>query len=275
MGLVSPKGEGEEDDELQIQLSGELWLDGLENLDGRDDEVRFDLADWPEPVREQLRERLDLFLVVSHWADDTTLVVTEPLDPVYLERVLTQVRDQASQPVTPAPETPSVAEPAPVEDEIGYDLEGWDEVNRSVLFAALEADGIRFRVTLPTDADGEELIVAEADEARVDELIDDIVGPEDEDDERPISRPELLGELFVAADRLAREPDDSVAQRTLRDGAEAADEGAPPYGVEKAWWRAIGVQAGELAQLFGVHGVEHDDVAAKAAELRDALRPYV
>jgi hypothetical protein len=278
MGLVSPKGEGEEDDELQIQLSGELWLEGLENLDGRDDEVRFDLSDWPEDVRARLRERLDLFMVVSWWADDTTLVVTEPLDLVYLDRVLGQVREEAARPAVAAEDGGGEAEGP--QDEIGYDLEGWDEVNRSVLFAALEADGIRFRVTLPTDEDGEELIVAEADEARVDEIIDGIVGPDEGDDadgdgDRPAARPELLGELFVAADRLAREPDDSGAQRTLRDGAEAAVEGAPPFGVEKAWWRAVGAQAGALAELFGAHGVEHDEVAAQAAALRDVLRPYV
>jgi hypothetical protein len=284
MGLVSPKGEGEEDDELQIQLSGDLWLEGLDNLDGREDEVRFDLADWPEDVRERLRERLGLFMVVSYWADESTLVVTEPLDPVYLERVLGQVRDEALRPAgdaAPGSDGTDGADGASVpDDEIGYDLEGWDEVNRSVLFAALDAEGIRFRVTPATDADGEELIVAESDEVRVDEIIDGLVEPDDagepgEDGDRPLTRPELLGELFVAADRLVREPDDGGAQRTLREGAEAAVAGAPPFGVEKAWWRAVGAQATALTELFGVHGVEHDEVATEAAALRDVLRPYV
>jgi hypothetical protein len=277
MGLVSPKGEDDGEDELQIQLSGELWLDGLENLDGREDEVRFDLADWPEVTRERLRERLDLFLVVSHWVDDTTLVVTEPLDPVYLERVLNQVKDQTQQGVDPSP-GPSVEAPGgdvPI-DEIGYDLDGWDEVNRSVLFAALDAEGIAFRIALPVDDPGgdEELIVAEADEARVDEIIDGIIEP-DADDDRPAARPELLGELFVAADRLVRDPTEPGAHRALRDGVEAAGDGAPPFGVEKAWWQAVVRQAGELVERFGAHGVEHDEIAEQATSLRDLLRPYV
>jgi hypothetical protein len=277
MGLVSPKGEDDGEDELQIQLSGDLWLEGLENLDGREDEVRFDLSDWPPPVREQLRERLDLFMVVSHWADDTTLVVTDPLDLVYLDRVLGQVREQAQRGDTGAPAADDAAE-EPAIEEIGYDLDGWDEVNRSVLFAALEAEGIAFRIALPEDGpDGdvaEELIVAEADEVRVDEIIDGIVEPEDDDD-RPAAPPELLGELFVAADRLSHDPDDSGAQRALRGGAEAARDGAPPFGVERAWWRTVAEQANELVLRLGAHGVEHDEVAERAAALRDVLRPFV
>lgn len=277
MGLVSPKGEDDGEDELQIQLSGELWLDGLENLDGRQDEVRFDLADWPEATRHRLRERLDLFLVVSHWVDDTTLVVTEPLDPVYLDRVLAQVKEQAEQGVAGAPGSSDdpPGEEARV-DEIGYDLDGWDEVNRSVLFAALEAEGVAFRIALPVDDPGgaEELIVAEADEVRVDEIIDGIVEPEGDDD-RPAARPELLGELFVAADRLAHDPTDAGAHRALRDGVEAAGEGAPPFGVEKAWWQAVVGQAGALVERFGAHGVGHDEIVDEATALRDLLRPYV
>ncbi|MDQ2650654.1 MAG: hypothetical protein M3Z03_14045 [Actinomycetota bacterium] len=276
MGLVSPKGEDDGEDDLQIQLSGELWLDGLENLDGREDEVRFDLADWPEATRERLRERLDLFLVVSHWADDTTLVVTEPLDPVYLERVLTQVKEQAGQELdpTPAGQVDAPAGGGPVE-EIGYDLDGWDEVNRSVLFAALEAEGIAFRIALPVDdpEGAEELIVAEADEVRVDEIIDGIVEPDGDDG--PAARPELLGELFVAADRLVRDPTDPGGHRALQEGVEAAADGAPPFGVEKAWWQAVVRQAGELVDRLGAHGVEHDEIVEQATSLRDLLRPYV
>jgi hypothetical protein len=37
----------------------------------------------------------------------------------------------------------------------------------------------------------------------------------------------------------------------------------------------VGAQATALTELFGVHGVEHDEVATEAAALRDVLRPYV
>lgn len=268
MGLVSPKGEDDGEDDLDIQLSGELWLEGLENLDGSQDEVRFDLGDWPDAARQLLRERLELFMVVSSW-EGSTLVVTEPLDPVYLDRVLTQVREQAEAGLAPG------AGGAPVA-ELAYDLDGWDEVNRSVLFAALEAEGIPYRVAVPDDdPEGpDELLVAEADEARVDEIIDGIVEP-DEDDDRPSARPELLGELFVAADRLARDPTDSGAHANLRDGVETAGTAAPPFGVERAWWRGVVAQADAVVERFGAHGVEHDEVADLAGQLRDALRPYV
>ncbi len=279
MGLVARRGDDDEDDDVQIQLSGDLWLDGLENLDGRDDVVQFDLADWPEATRARLRERLDLLMVVSHWNDDTTLVVTEPLDPVYLERVLNQVRDEAERGVALPADRGGVAEETTTEvttpDEIGYDLEGWDEVNRSVLFAALDAEGIRFRVTVPgaDGDDGDELIVVEADEARVDELIDEIVEPGG--DERGDVPPELLGELFVLADRLAHDPLDHDARRSLAAKAEQATSSRPPFGVERAWWRAVTEQSAGLVEMMGTAGVDHDAVVADATELRDALRPYV
>jgi hypothetical protein len=264
MGLVARRGDDEGDEESGGQLSGELVISGLDGLDGAADELRFAFEAWPEAALQRLRERLELLEVVHRW-DSGVLIVSEPLDPVYLDRIIGQVQQESA----------TAAEPSDAADEIGYDLTGWDAVNRSVLFAAMEAEGIAYRL------DGDELVVAEADEAQVDQFVDDIIGPDPEDEEgdaggaRPEARSEVMGELFVAADRLVHDPDDRDARTTVTDGAEVASSSSPPYGVEKAWWQGIGARTAALVALFDAPNDQGDTIIEQATELRDTLRPYV
>jgi len=249
MGLVSRRGEEEEE-------QGEVRITGFGDLDGdRPDDLLFELDDWDDKARTLLRERLVL-LGASHTWEGTTLVVAET-DEAWIERVIEQVEDELA-----------VSLDADAE-QIGYDLAGWDDVNRGVLVTALDEESIAYAV------DGDELFVHEIDEQRVDDLIDAIVDPDAAPSTGGEARTEVMGELFVAADRLIHDPADGDGRRTIADGAAVAASSAPPYGMDKTWWQDIGKRCQALVTLLDGPLPDDDVVIEQAMALRDALRPFV
>jgi hypothetical protein len=159
------------------------------------------------------------------------------------------------------------------DDQIGYDLTGWDDANVGLLRDRLEEQEIPYAL----DDDGE-LVVLEIDEARVDEVIDAILEPDAPPAAGGEARSELLGDLFVAADRLTHDPSDPEGRAGITSGAAETADHAPPYGIEKAWWRDLGDRLDAFARLIGGGvPVEEEDraIGDAATELRDHLRSYV
>ncbi len=252
MGLL---GQRSDDDEER----GDISIAGLEHL-GEDEETVYELDDWGDRGRSLLQARLATLGVPHRWEDVSSLVIAAT-DEAWVERVMDQVEDDLSLALDP--DVPQVA----------YDLTSWDALGREQLFASLEDEAV------PYGIDGEELFVHEIDEQRVDELIDAIVSPEgggddDDDSDDPSGGvPEAMGELFVAADRLARDPGD--AEGTLGLIAAVRHPGPTPYGMDGVWWDSVVAKAGVLVELRDADEPDDDAVADAATELRDALRPYV
>ena len=249
MGLVSKQPEDAE------EQGPEVLITGFGGLDEQQDEVELELDDWSEPARAALDERLHLLEAPHRW--EGALLVVPEQDAAWVERILEQVEDERS------------AELDPDAEQIGYDLAGWDEPNRDLLVAALEDEAIAFGF------DGDELIVHEIDEQRVDELIDEIVSPGAPPADGGEARTEVMGELFVAADRLAHDPRDHEGRRAIRAGAEEAATHAPPYGMDKAWWQGVGERCAALVLLFDGPVGDEEPIADAASSLREVLRPYV
>lgn len=168
---------------------------------------------------------------------------------------------------------PLVAGPTldPVDDEIGYDVGDWNDGERRQLATALAVEGIRSRW------EGMELVVAEADADRVEELIDDIDHPDaldadgDADDD---GGAELLSVLYVAADVLQHDPGSAVAIVEVLEASEQASELGPPYGLDGEVWREVQRRADALADVLGDRAAD-DEVMAAAKALREAVRPLV
>jgi hypothetical protein len=259
MGLVSKRG-GEDEQQGNISIAG-LDLPG-----DKPAESVYELDDWSDRGRTMLRERLETLGVPHHWEEPTSLVISEP-DEAWVERIMDQVEDDLS--IAVDPEVPQIA----------YDLAEWDSTWRARLFERLQDEAV------PYGTEGDELYVHEIDEQRVDEMIDSIVEPPDGTDAAAPTDggPEVMGELFVAADRVARDPsgDGSAA---LVEALDRATGSAVPYGMDQAWWGDVLAKARELVALVAAaddadDDVNHDareEVVAEAAKaLRDGLRPYV
>jgi hypothetical protein len=249
MGLLSERSE--DDDE-----HGEVNITGLDGLDGgATDEMVYDLDDWGDRARGVLRERLETLGVPHRWEDQSLVVAAS--DEAWVERIMDQVEDDLSVSLDPDVE------------QIAYDLSGWDVDNRERLFEVLEDEAV------PYGIDGDELFVHEIDEQRVDEMIDAIVRPPGEPAPEPDGDgPEVMGELFVAADRLVHDPADHEGTLSLIDGIRMASTN-PPYGMDKVWWDGVLGHADQLVVLLDAPEPDQDAVIGEATSLRDALRPYV
>lgn len=187
-------------------------------------------------------------------------------------------------------------EPAGADDEgsdvIVYELDEWTPDQRGALEQRLVAADIQHQWETQSGADVEEsyepgnpwvvgtdLVVGEQDEETVDALLDDIENPDalaeapDDgvDDEANYA---IMGNLYVAADRLKDDPGDLAVAGEFFDAADAARTIDPPFGIDPEVWRRVQEMAAEVSQAIEQ---EQDDeaVQAKAQRLRDVLFGYV
>jgi hypothetical protein len=252
MGLLGQRSD--EDDEER----GDISIAGMEGLDSTTEDTDYELDEWTDRGRALLRERLETLGVPHRWEDRTTLVISTP-DEAWVERIMDQVEDDLSLALDP-----DIA-------QVAYDLTDWDALGRERLFDVLEEEAV------PYGVDGEELFVHEIDEQRVDEMIEAIVRPEAgaADDGDDAGGPEVMGELFVAADRLVHDPDDHEGTLALIAAIRRAATAPVPYGMDKVWWDGVLGRADTLVSLRDTPAPDEEAVIVTATELRDALRPYV
>ena len=252
MGLLTPRGEGGEEER------GELSLSGLDDLDARgsdDDEVLFELDEWPDEDRAVLATRLRS-VGVSHSWEGTTLV-TGASDEAWVERIMDQVEDDLA-----------ATEAGTDDTQVAYDLSGWDDESCLALLDALSAE------TIPYALDAEELYVEAADEARVDVILAALTTGDALVLGGPVSQ-EAMSELFVAADRLSHDAEHREGAASLVAGARTAASSAAPYGMEAGWWDGVVARAGALADLLQSADPDRDLVVELARGLREELRPVV
>ena len=159
------------------------------------------------------------------------------------------------------------------DETLVYEMDGWEPGERASLDQMLDSWAIAHRW------EGDDLIVPEAEEARVDELVDAVEYPdaleptEDEGDDEEVYA--VMSDLFVAADRVAgeREVDVDLAGELVAAAA-AASSTPPPYGVDPGVWTQV-QQLGE--GIVAALEIEADDevIVRDAATLRDILRRHV
>jgi hypothetical protein len=163
------------------------------------------------------------------------------------------------------------------DDALVYEMDGWEPGERDALDQLLAAASIAHRW------DGDDLLVPEDAEQKVDDLMDRVefpdaleaVGLENEGDVDDEAVYAVMSDLFVAADKLADgDTVDIEAAGELVVAAAAATRTEAPFGVEPASWK----QVQQLAEgIVGAIESEADDdvVVREASSLRDLLRRLV
>lgn len=227
----------------------------------RGDERVFDLTGWPEEPRATLRALLEEEELPHTWEGSSLVVPASARQDVadVLDTVVTAARPRLDA------ET----------DRTAYELADWPDYEVETLQGALDDEGIVHEWS----EDGE-LLIYEADEARVDELFErlDLRGPNPGIELDGESLTNLLTNLFTASERLARDADNADAVIEAHTAIVQLQELAVPYGMDPDGWADLVDDAGHLRSLLeseaeGDESAATDDaVNAVAARVRDRLR---
>ncbi len=220
-----------------------------------DDPLSYELDDWPVEARELL-DRLLASNDVDHAWQGGTLTVS-PEDETTVDDLI----DEVGATILPTLD--------PDADRVIYEVAEWTPEARADLTDSLIEEGVRYEF----DGMGD-LVVMAIDEDRVDLIIDDLSDDDGEEEPGPEAN-DVLSDLFVAADKLKRNPRDARAAGSALASAAEVIRMQPPYGFDRRTWAQIGLRAGALRNALDVDPSEDDDVAGAADELRELLHPLV
>ena len=210
----------------------------------------FELNEWPEALRAELMERL-VQARVPHILD------TEgDADP--------DAEGDAD------PDAEGDADPD-AEGDADPDAEGGaDAADPDAEGDAADLDAERAEVC--------DLLVREADEERVELVIDDLLAREEEADFDEMDGLEvngLLSNLFVACDRLRRDPRDVDGVRGVVANARRVAAVRTPFGFSAANWRSLRNAAGDLLAMVEGEDFDEDDLRELAHKMSDELRMLI
>lgn len=230
--------------------------------------VHYDVSGWNFDQRAELSEALAEAELPHVWDGDELVV------PEVVEAQVDSLFDELDAILGPF--AIRLDEDA---ESTEFGLDEWSDADRTVLTEALIASEVPHRWDATT------VVVAADAEHAVDDLLDaieagELLGAGGDADAAP---PEgALSTMFLAADRLAKDPMDAAARHDLLDLAPHVDAKIPPYGMAQRPWAGSVVGVNALVELINhdaVTGLRGDtaesDIIGAAQELRSLLRPYV
>ena len=289
MGQLSDPYQQGEDDEVGISISGlpgdlleperptgpvaDAAFDGDRAGDDDADQVvdeglsgesiAYDLADWSELERQAITERLREAGVPHGWEGAQLMIAA--VDEGVVENILDIVEGESED----APEPLDAGR-----DQVAYGVEELEDEELDALADALRAAGI-------AHAWGdEELYVYADDEEAVDALFETVQHPDEiaaEDDDVPkgTASADLLGDVFVAADRLQHDGEDKEGTAALLDIALTIDDLEAPYGMGARDWEAVCAAVGRLADVLAADKLDEEKAMETARDVRAVMRPFV
>lgn len=256
----------------------------------RTGKLEYDLAEWATESRVMVQQLMRAEDIPHAW-QGTTLMV-----PAAVEARTDLVLDQVEATTLPTLD--------PDADKVAYELDGWSNQQIDELCAILDTERIAFEF----DTDGD-LVVEAATDPRVEAVIDAMAeaaarpadseisdadtSETDDDDDRTesaddgddgdddeaagteIDAGQLLSDLFVAADRLARKAADHEGVLGMVDNGALARSAALPYGFETVVWADILMLVDGVCDLLEDDDSEDEQIEEAAATLREVLRQYV
>jgi hypothetical protein len=220
--------------------------------------VHYDLTGWSFDQRAELAEVLAELGVPHMWEGDELVV------PEEIEGPVDELFDQLEAEIGPFPVGLAGDQPA---TEFG--LDEWPPADIDALRESL------VQAEIPHRWEGRTLLVARDAEHTVDDLLDAIEAGEvahlDEDAGAPDG---ALHDLYVSADRLARDAAHGAARETVLQLVPQLSPTMPPFGLAVRAWGVIVGRAQALVGAFEAGG-DAEHVAEAADELRAVCRPYV
>lgn len=251
-------------------------------LDPDAESVHYDLGNWTVDQRAAVAEVFAEAEVPHAWVGDEVVV------PAELEEVADVLLDRLEQEFgvdgsANAGHVSSRTLDEASDDEITeYELDEWADGERSRLGELLVASGIPFRW------EGALLVTLTEFEDTVDELLDAVEAGDVTIVDSPgsgyatvsVARSEVSGEtltqMFLAAERLQRDPLDADGLAMLVRVLDDVEDGGIPFGVPVPAWRQALELADQLADALAGGDIPDEIGAMEVAQrLFVTLRPHV
>jgi len=152
------------------------------------------------------------------------------------------------------------------DDEVGYNLDEWEDAARGELIEAMIEGGFRHRF------EGDEMVIPAEDEDEVDSLIAHLGTPGSEGDPGDPVPGQVLTKLADAARRLVADPTDMVADGDLAEAAAGLFAIDEVWGVDEDTWAAIGRVTRRLLGALGAEEALEDEIAESSSLLSRLLQ---
>ena len=250
-------------------------------LDPDAESVHYDLAEWNVDQRAAVAEVFAEAELPHAWVGDEVIV------PAELEEVADQLLDRLEQEFDiegggSGGGATAMLDSASDDEITEYELDEWSDAERSRLSGLLASSGIPFRW------EGALLVTLTDFEDTVDELLDAVeAGDVTIVDATGTGRGtvsaadssvsgETLTQMFLAAERLQRDPLDADGLALLVRVIDDIEDGGTPFGVPLPAWRQAAELADQLADALAGSNFP-DEIAAMeiAKRLFVTLRPHV
>ena len=258
--------------------------------------LAYEFHAWSLESRVMLQQLLTVDQVVHSW-QGTTLMVHESLEAT-VDSLVDEVEETERA-------KEAIARPIGPEDPLtAFELNEWPEALRAELMERLVQARVPYILDTEGDADPDveggadaadpdaeggadpdaeraevcDLLVREADEERVELVIDDLLAREEEADFDEMDGLEvngLLSNLFVACDRLRRDPRDVDGVRGVVANARRVAAVRTPFGFSAANWRSLRNAAGDLLAMVEGEDFDEDDLRELAHKMSDELRMLI
>jgi hypothetical protein len=220
--------------------------------------VHYDLTGWNLEQRAELAETLAEQLVPHGWEGDELVI------PEQSERAVDQLFEVLEAEIGPFPVALDSGDGA---TEFG--LDEWPRADIELLHESLvEAE-------IPHRWEGMTLFVASDAENVVDDLLDAIEAGEvaslDEDAAAPDG---AMHDLYLAADRLRRDPTNAKSRESLLALVPQLSPDVPPFGLPAGSWAAMVAAGQQVVQAYEA-GLPPDELSEAATELHSICRPWV
>ncbi|MCH7790321.1 MAG: hypothetical protein IH940_12915 [Acidobacteria bacterium] len=226
------------------------------------DLIAYELQEWNPDVRLRLEVTLSQIQIVHRW-DGASLMIRDEH-----EGQVDEIIDEMERAYLPTLD--------PELDHVAFDFKGWSDSLRDQVSARLGLDSI----THEFDTEGD-LVVHAEDTDTVDDLIEEFRTEllaeqrvDGTDVLEGLEVADLLAEVFIGAQRLAKNPNDHSAVLTSVDAIKRLMNTRCPFGFAAVDWFAIRDDADAVTSILEADG-DDDELADVAAALRDRLRPVV
>ena len=218
-----------------------------------EEQLAYELHEWAGEARRILDQLLTDDGIAHAWQGAT--LVVRAADEAPVDELLV---------VAESPGGPALD---PDAEELAYELTDWADDEQTAFSELLARLGIAHEFDEVGD-----LVVLASDEDAVETAIDAF---ESGSDDRPELDGRMMTEVFVACDRLRKNPRDDVGVSKLVELAPVFTGHRPPFGIDPKLWDALGERSADLVDLLAAGDTPEDELTAAATTLTEALRRLV